>query len=119
MEDDEDGSNRVIDVDMVEENNVNADDEDEETHELQDDDDDGEDDEELLENVFQNIGGGKERVTLKDLMDWDFVNVLIDEVSFHLSALSFESQRIAMQGFVNQGRFERKNDGVRCNKERN
>jgi len=39
------------------------------------------DDHELLEGAFKGLSNGKSYVSVKDILDWDFVYTLIAEVS--------------------------------------
>ncbi len=47
------------------------------------------DDDTILKNVFANLAGKKTHVSLKDLLNWDFVIDLIGEVWFYLIIILF------------------------------
>lgn len=46
---------------------------------------DDKDDHELLEGAFKGLSNGKSYVSVKDILDWDFVYTLIAEVSYGYS----------------------------------
>jgi hypothetical protein len=67
----------------------------------------------VTRRAFEGIANGKQHVSLKDMLNWDFVYTLLAEVSTWLAfktllyfvILILGEQRLAWRDFTRRGRF--------------